>query len=188
MTKPLRISPKYNVEDWKQLDFVNDEDWQKGIDIFVDRIQNRFLKFIDQIKGKEFAGFAVLALDCLLIETLQQFREGMGDTPSRKGEEYFVRFLTETTFKAFFDKDKAKKFYDQFRNGILHQAELKKDSRVLKTGELVESNGDGLKINRDKFHEQLVKVFEEYVEELRSGASEELREKFRKKMNLICRV
>lgn len=188
MAEPLRISPHHNVEDWKRLDLATEKGWQKGVDIFVDRIQGRFLKFIDLIKDEMFAGFAVLALDCLLIETLQQFREGVQDTPAREGKQYFVRFLTETAFNNFFDKDKAEKFYDQFRNGILHQAELKKDSRVLKKGKLVEAEGNGLIVNRDEFHDQLVKVFEEYVALLRSGSNTDLREKFRKKMNYICRV
>jgi hypothetical protein len=40
------------------------------------------VKLIDK---QDFAGFAVHALDCLLIETLQQFREGADETRAGRG-------------------------------------------------------------------------------------------------------
>ena len=127
----MYISPKYTVEDWKTIDFSTEEDWHKAISIFEDRIRGRFLDLIHAIKSRTYAGFAVLALDCLLIETLQQFREGEPETPPRMSTKYFIRFLTETSFRDFFDEKTACMFYDQIRNGILHQAEVKESSRVL---------------------------------------------------------
>ena len=44
-----------------------------------DRLNPRFFDAIKAIDKQDFAGFAVLALDSLLIETLQQFREGVGE-------------------------------------------------------------------------------------------------------------
>jgi hypothetical protein len=191
-TGPMRISPKYSVDDWKALTFSTEEDWQRAIDIFEDRIRGRFLKFINVIKDYKFSGFAVLALDCLLIETLQQFREGEPETPYKKENEYFVSFLTETSFSKFFDKNKAKKFYKQIRCGILHQAEVKKNSLVRKCKDepLVRLTEDskGLIVNRKLFHEQLVKVFEEYLCCLRDPSAKGQRDKLKKKMNYICRV
>ena len=188
----MRISPQYRVYHWNALTFSNEEDWQKAIVIFEDRIRGRFLKFIDLIKDCEFSGFAVLALDCLLIETLQQFREGEEKTPRQKSEKYFVRFLTETSFGEFLTEDTAKKFYDQIRCGILHQAEVKENSlvRIRQNEPLVKSTEDdkGVVVNRKLFHEQLVKVFEEYLSYLRDPSNEDERGKFKKKMDYICRV
>src|ERR1700730_16968447 len=45
-----------------------------------------------------FSGFAVIATDCLLIETIQQFYEGKAETPRGKSEQYFRKFLTQTVF------------------------------------------------------------------------------------------
>lgn len=188
----MRISPQYSVDAWNALTFSTEEDWQKAMVIFEDRIRGRFLKFIDLIKDYKFSGFAVLALDCLLIETLQQFREGEKETPYRKAPEYFVRFLTETSFGEFFTEDTARKFYDQIRCGILHQAEVKGNSlvRIPQNEPLVRltKDGKGVIVNRKSFHEQLVRVFEEYLSRLRDPSNEDQRDKFKKKMDYICRV
>lgn len=188
----MSISPKYRVYDWKALTFSNEEDWQKAIVIFEDRIRGRFLNFIDLIKCHKYSGFAVLALDCLLIETLQQFREGKKETPNRMGPKYFIRFLTETSFCEFFNKEIAEKFYKQIRCGILHQAEAKGNSlvRIGQNEPLVKSTEDdkGVVVNRKLFHEQLVKVFEEYLSDLRDPSNEAERDNFKKKMDYICRV
>lgn len=192
MSDPMRISPNYDVGHWNRLTFSEEGDWQKAVDIFADRIDGRFLKVVAMIKDYEYAGFAVMALDCLLIETLQQFREGKAETPRRKSEEYFVRFLTNTPFGDSFTKESAIVFYKQIRCGILHQAETKKSSKVLirQDTPLVEptADGRGLIINRALFHRKLVRVFEQYESSLRDPAQAELRSNLRKKMDHICRT
>jgi hypothetical protein len=191
MSEAMRISPRYDVDDWKRLTFSAESDWQKAIDIFADRIHGRFLKVVDMIEHYKHAGFAVMALDCLLIETLQQFREGDADTPKNKSGEYFVRFLTDTAFADFFTKEMAANFYDQIRCGILHQAETKENSILLIRSDIPlvapTPDGRGLVINRILFHKQLVRVFEEYVSSLRDPSQAQVRSNLRKKMDLICR-
>jgi len=186
----MYISPQYTDDDWRKLSFSTEDEWRKAIDIFEDRVRGRFLEPISCIKGCTHAGFAVLALDCLLIETLQQFCEGVPGTPSRQSKTFFVRFLTETSFDRYFDKEMAEKFYKQIRCGILHQAEVEGNSRVLIKGDLVKytDDGKGLVINRKLFHKQLVREFEDYVARLREPSNQELRKRFRKKMDYICRV
>jgi len=190
--KSMKISPCYRAEDWIGLTFTTEQDWQKGVAIFVDRIQGRFLDEVACIEKNEFAGFAVLALDCLLIETLQQFREGVKETPARQAKNYFVRFLTQTSFNQWFDKDTACMFYKQIRCGILHQAETKGTSRVvIRSGVPLAGktpDGQGLVINRRLFHAQLKKGFQEYANNLREGTDKELRKKFRRKMSYICNL
>ena len=190
----MRISPRFTVDDWKARDFSTEEEWQKAIDIFEDRIRSRFLRVIELIERYTYSGFAILALDCLLIETLQQFRKGVSKTPPRKSKEYFVQFLTKTSFAKFFNSALAEMFYDQIRCGILHQAEIKDSSRVLIRHQtpLVRFADDkkGLVINRKLFHRQLVKEFENYVAQLRKNSppDEKLRHKFKKKMDCICQI
>lgn len=189
----MRISPKYTINDWINLTFSTEEDWQKAVDIFEDRIHGRYLSIIAKIENCEYAGFVILALDCLLIETLQQFREGVEQTPYKKHEQYFKRFLTDTSFKNYFTEEElAGRFYQQIRNGILHQAEIKSSSRVSirQNDPLVSPTEDcqGLIINRKRFHQQLSKVFYEYISSLRDSSNNELRKMFKKKMDYICRV
>ncbi len=188
----MKISTRYTDDDWKKIDFQSEQGWQQAVTILEDRIRGRFFRPISLIENEDGAGFAVLALNCLLLETLQQFREGKSETPYKKNKEYFVKFLTETSFNEFFDKTLAMEFYDQIRNGILHQGEVKGSSLVTvrKDVPLVRRTSDcnGLEINRKHFNQRLQKVFDEYVVALRNPASDQLRKRFKDKMDFICRV
>src|SRR5208282_2589004 len=121
----MYISPRYRVSNWKILNFSAPSDWRIAVRVLEDRLNARFFDAVEAIQEQDFSGFAVLALDCLLIETLQQFKEGVAETPRRKCEEYFVNFLTAAPFASYFDRATASTFYDHFRCGILHQAEIK---------------------------------------------------------------
>lgn len=192
---PSRYGGHWTVVDWVNLDFSIENDWQTGITIFEDRINYRFIKEIEKIKGMPFSGFSVMALDCLLIETLKQFRQGVEETPSRKSGKYFREFFSrDTSFKDHFSQIMADRFYRQIRCGVLHQAEVKKSSRIWRRdGEPLvrySDGGEGLFIHRNKFHNKLRDVFENYVMKLRNNdpLDEELRENFKRKMNFICRL
>lgn len=189
----MKISPEFTDKNWQDLNLSLDsseEKWQKAIEIFKDRIKGRFLKPVNLIQEYEYAGFAVLALDCLLIETLQQFREGVPRTPDRQSKTYFVNFLTETSFG--FTKEQAEMFYEQIRCGILHQAETKGNSKIRITSSipLVQYTDDrkALIINRTLFHKQLEQEFESYIKELLNPNNRDLRKNFKKKMDFICRL
>lgn len=187
--KHMYISPKYRVRDWLALDLSKESDWEGAVSIIEDRFHGRFFKMVESLDSDDFSGFAILALDCLLIESLQQFRRGVDTTPYKKSGEYFREFLTSGAFSQHFSEDLAKKFYDQFRCGILHQAELKKSSKVHRVGPLVRfsPDGEGLIINRKAFHAQLKKTFGEYLHALRTGADPMLRKNAETKMRFICR-
>lgn len=199
----MRISPKYTTEDWKSLHLSIESEgskWDKALDIFRDRFWGRFFKPVSLIRGCEFAGFAVMALDCLLIETLQQFRHGCKESPKgyyqegtlkgrSRAKEFYASFFVDFCFDCF-DKHKAETFYDEIRCGILHQAETKGNSLIRKVGELVAVTDDGksLNINREAFHKKLLDVFEDYAKKLGDPSNVELRKNFIKKMNSICRL
>jgi hypothetical protein len=185
----MYISPLYRDSDWKALNLATESDWRKAVRMVEDRLNARFFDAVKTIDKQDFAGFAVLALDCLLIETLQQFREGADETPRRKGEQYFVDFLTSAPFSPHFTKATAAKFYDHFRCGILHQAEIKSSSKVRRNGQLVAPtpDGNGLIINRKLFHATLRKAFAAYLRALRNHSDSQLCQNFVKKMSYICR-
>jgi hypothetical protein len=185
----MYISPRYSVTDWKKLNLTTQPDWRTAVRILKDRLNARFFDAVEAMDHQDFSGFAVLALDCLLIETLQQFKEGADETPRRKGEQYFVTFLTTAPFSAYFTKASAAKFYDHFRCGILHQAEIKATSRVWRVGQLVSptSDGRGIIINRQLFHSVLRKAFADYLRTLRNRTDATLCQNFVKKMSYICR-
>jgi hypothetical protein len=181
----MYISPRYNVSNWKILNFSTPSDWRTAVRVLEDRLNARFFDAAEAIDQQDFAGFAVLALDCLLIETLQQFKEGVDETPRRKGEQYFVNFLTTAPFSSYFTKASAAKFYCHFRCGILHQAEIKASSKV-RPLVAPTPDGKGLIINRKLFHATLRKAFAAYLRALRNRSDALLCQHFVKKMNYIC--
>jgi hypothetical protein len=63
----MYISPRYSVSDWKTLNLTIQSDWRTAVRILKDRLNARFFDAVEVINQQDFAGFAVLALDCLLI-------------------------------------------------------------------------------------------------------------------------
>jgi hypothetical protein len=117
----MRISASYTVDDWRGLTFSSEVDWDLAVDMFKDRLKTRYLDHVDFLISRKTSGFAVLSLDCVLVETMQQFRNGAKNTPNRKGQQYFIDFLTGTAFAQHFAEETAKIFYTEIRCGLLHQ-------------------------------------------------------------------
>jgi hypothetical protein len=79
----FEIAPGYRVREWTSLTLNERDsgtaDWVKALAILDARIRSRFIEptqfLIDAEKGRKRGtnGFAVLAIDFLLIETLQGF-------------------------------------------------------------------------------------------------------------------
>lgn len=205
----FKISPKYYNTCWKKLDLKvasDNEQWKKAIEIFDDRISGRFLKQIEFLNSNSddeiriFSGFTIMALDCLLIETLHQFYFGLNETKSKKNLDAFVDFLNNSNnFKKDFKEKEtsAKQFYLQIRCGILHQAETKNHSKINidqnQKEMVVAYEGkweNGLIIRRDLFHKALLKEINDYKSKLNNNiiAPLQYRENFIKKMNFICRI
>lgn len=198
MDPSLRIAPRrtgghWTVADWQAIDFNTEAGWQTAITIFEDRISYRFFRPIEAFERQEGAGFAVMALDCLLIETLMQFMEGVINTPKNHSVHYFRCFLTRTKFGQYFTADQANIFYKNVRCGILHQAETKGDTRLWtrKTEPFLREApaGNDLYLRRDLFHELLLEEYGAYIHRLhaRDLPDKGVRRKFKRKMDAICR-
>jgi hypothetical protein len=84
----LEIAPGYTVKCWKNLTLDSRQpdstDWKKALQILDARISQRFLDPVDELikadesRSRKTFGFAILAIDFLVIETLQGFREIAG--------------------------------------------------------------------------------------------------------------
>jgi hypothetical protein len=105
--------------------YVESQDRKLIADFIFQRLQSRYLKpfqfpdtnFTEQFKN----GFSIMANCCLLIETLQSFKNGW-ENSGNKSALAFRQFLsTETNFAVF--KNKEQEFYTNVRCGILHQGE-----------------------------------------------------------------
>ena len=194
----MEIAPNFTDVQWKQLALTSERDWIRAVAVLRRRITERFLRPARTLLRLKRSGFAVLALDSLLIETLQQFREGVSETPrvDRGGrrvlasEDYFKAFLTSAYFGPGFVDETARLFYTTIRCGILHQAEVKESSLVRRDRPLVTLTQDrkGVIINPALLHGKLEHAFIRYLKDLRDPSKTELRRRFRVKMDHIARV
>jgi hypothetical protein len=193
----ISISPKYRKSHWEEA--VANNDWERMVEIFQDRMEGRFFKPIrliakDCVIG-EFSGFSILAIDCLIIETLNQFYSGLDETEGLHKMAFWKFFKNSDFFKGHFSRKKAFTFYSHYRCGILHQAQTKKKSVVrIDQSTMIQPVGkdisEGLIVDRALFHKALEQELSSYMERLKRGGNEncELRANFIKKMNIICGI
>jgi hypothetical protein len=212
---------KSNWEELSQrLNSTDENAWAEGIGVFERRMRERFLSSIDALfaadtkpdssssdsalTGHCIPGFAIIALCCLLIETLQGFRETHPSAPNPAGtctfptgscikppsgtNQQFIKFLRRAAFGGAFNDKVANKFASGIRNGILHETETRKWViwRKEPAGEIAAKEGDGYALNRSLFYEAVQKEFETYLRELRDPANRELRQRFKEKMDDLC--
>lgn len=189
------ISPRYRVSDW--LRAKADDNWALMVCIFKDRLNGRFLEPIKLIEQDTaigpFAGFSILALDCLIIETLSQFYQGFDETPKNHQKQFWLFFKGSEYFKEHFTRKTAKTFYGHVRCGLLHQAQTKKQTfiRADQPTMIQATNGNpsnGIIVDRVKFHQALEQEVASYVAKLERGSEvdSDLRANFLKKMQIIC--
>lgn len=194
----MEIAPNILREKFTELNLTSPDssDWQEAISIFQKRIKNRYLDPIEIIiKNDSYVkpryGFTVLAIDCLLIETLQAFRDGLIDTNGKSKKAIRLFLINSPSFKEHFDKITSEKFYYHFRCGILHQGEIKKKSLVTTSSKkpmvLWNKQNNEMIINRRLFHEALIKDFNQYIDDLKDKKNTKLRNYFLRKMYYICR-
>jgi len=211
----------------------NDQEaWRCAIEVFERRIRERFLSGIEaletadsksdisvadeapadcstlpQINGIVVPGFAIMALCCLLAETLQSFRcktempqksEGPCLYPNGScirvsqttTADAFKEFLRRPAFGgAFADEQIASSFVNGVRNGILHEAETRNWViwRSEPENQIVAKEGKGYALNRGAFYRALKHDFADYLADLRNPKQLDLRARFRKKMNDIAK-
>jgi hypothetical protein len=222
MKSPTEICHGFTDEDWKALrkdlmgpgGVTKDENaWARAVDVFANRIRERFLSCIEALDDPKsstgrliVAGFAIMALCCLLIETLQSFRKEPPSLPSVKGPcSYptgpciFPRTTTTGLFKDFlqlpafggaFDKNEiAKSFIQGIRNGILHEAETRRWViwRNKPKFRILMPYNDGYALNRTEFYKAMKSEFESYLQELIKSTNKDLRRRFVKKMDDIVK-
>lgn len=192
----VEIAPRHTAAEWKvlKLDEPNSSDWSKAIEIFDSRIRRRFIDPVDVLIAHEIGhtrgtfGFAILAIDCIIVETIEGFREGEFDH-DKISERLITSFLNERgEFKEFFNGTGVK-FYGWYRCALLHSGQTDGDYRIQRRGPLLKHRDNGrVDINRTAFHEAIKREFELYLQELAETNNKTLRINFRKVMDAICGI
>lgn len=178
-----------NYVDWEK---ENDRGWSKKPQFIRQRLCDRYVNPVRALdlhpdtKDKK-NGFYIMAVSCLLIETLVSFWRGWPTTAATKKH----KGKSERAFKMFFRLQpgfsvfRGTKFYKNVRCGILHQGETTGGWLVERSGRLF----DGQKrINAKIFHDQLALAIDDYVAALeRPKAGSKLRQNFDKKMKAVIK-
>ncbi len=191
------ISVHYKKQDFIKLNlspFSDDEEkWDLAISIFEDRIKGRYLDMLHEIMDNKSLmrdGFLVMAINCLLIETLMQFKNGWNVTQNGNKNSY-TAFLMKEFPHIFFNKKLADKFYSDIRCGILHSAQTKSKSKLTFNKEVVVglfelNNHEYIEVDVLGITEAIQRYFTVYVSRLRNNEEDE-RFNFLQKMNFICK-
>ena len=180
----MNISPRYTNKQW-EVAFNGGEDWNNAIDIVEDRIRGRWLDAGDLLVGESHSGFAILALDCIVLESLWGFMNGKA-VPQRHAQLVYRDILTGPRFGWTAGQSEA--FRKFVRNGVIHDAETRRGWLVGKTTPSSvtpqRDKAGGYKLNRTKFHYALKGTFEDWIARLRADHPG-VRAKMRDRMNQI---
>ncbi len=187
----VNISPQYSRDDYHNLklsETSSTPDWECAVNIFVDRIQGRYINQIDLLSNDINAnGFAIMALNCLLIEALYQFENGLKETKNSNKKEY-ANFLRQIDSTAFSVGSVAEDFYTHIRCGILHSAQTKAESRLSdREGFVVAVENNVLIVSVAGVTNLVKNHFNSYAGRLLDSNEIELRKNFIKKMKFVCR-
>lgn len=156
------------------------------------RHRERFFRPIKELNSAsgnlQGYGFGSMAICCLLIETIQSYRDGLPttdgrelsrlrnlkQTPSRyvlpanlkvRGQKTFERFFHH--YHSLFPGISAVSFYKNVRCGLLHQGQTKHRWTVRAFGSGVADSARRI-IHRNSFSDALESAFQRYLDELRT--------------------
>ncbi|MGO7324042.1 hypothetical protein GUK30_32960 [Rhizobium leguminosarum] len=201
-SRSLQISPKYTVEFWRGLDLdpenPKQDHWLKAIDVLRDRIGERFIKpaqtliDVDKDSKPHTFGFAILALDCLVLETIEGFKQGVINH-NGQSTRLFKDFLSN--WQPFIDclgngmvaTTKAGEFYSQGRCALHHSGTTDKMTVGI-SGPMVRFENGQIFVNRTVFHSELEAELKRYLAVLADPNSVDQRKRFLLKMNSVCGI
>lgn len=186
------ISRTWRVEDYLKLNLSidsSDDDWNAAIDFLKERFTERYFGVIDKLKNDpDSNGFAIMALNCLLIDAFYQFENGLEETNQNK--RCYTAFLRKYMRHIFENDEQASLFYQHIRCGILHSAQTKYGSELTFGKSYVVdffNCGTNIRVDVIHFSEELYNYFQNYINRLENRNEEITRENFLKKMQFICR-
>lgn len=141
LPESTELAPGATVKDWKA--FANAQPETAAADAWKDiikkfyqgRLQSRYFDPINKLQDGPSVGegFAIVAIQCSLIEFLEGCVQGVNYKYLRRGQtlgphEYsdsmgiFCSFLARDPFNRDFTPDLAEAFYRKVRCGVLHEA------------------------------------------------------------------
>lgn len=139
-----KLSSTVTVQRYLELEAAGD---REAIARFIEkRFDERYFIPMERRDRSRKHGFALMAVACLVIETLESFYEGLSDTRRVGGQTFRNFFARNTPLHVF--ADGGNWFYDDIRCGILHQGEARRGWRIMRQGPLLDSGGRSINATR----------------------------------------
>lgn len=145
----IKIAGNSTIKDWekikKKLKPNYNHYWNRAYTFFELRVSTRYLKPIDAIlntKHNKGEGFAVVNLQCSLIEMIESYINGwIYQYPNFVNHKGIILKGNDKIFKSFFNnrepfknyspKINGKRFYIDVRCGLLHETQTKNNWKIL---------------------------------------------------------
>lgn len=195
----MRIAGKLTIKDWQELESIlkpkENKNWGNAFHFFEERIRTRYLEPIQailDIKKSEGEGFAIVNLQCSLIETIESFINGwvhnsannkwydkkiengyaqMDGKRLKKNHDIFISFFSKRSpFKEL--QICGEDFFRNVRCALLHETQTKNNWFIRKDSSKISSyeyaNGEKT-IYRDQFQKDLKLVVEDYKKAIIEG-------------------
>lgn len=175
--------------------------WNEAFtDFYETRLNLRYLHPIKVLQDNgtfQGEGFAIVAIQCSIIEFLESTEQGtnyryvrpgeaLGDYEYKASQDIFVAFLMDKApFSATFNKASAQDFYIGVRCGLLHEARTKNGWRIWAKGPAgIVANVTTRIVYRDNFQEALLAYIKSYGEKL--PREPQLQHAFIRKFDSLC--
>jgi len=157
----MELEKKYLFSPIDEFKDLNLSDFLSVVDAFERRIDGWFFEPIEQLLGDNKNLFVITAIECMVVDALGGFWFGK-DTTGNVFRDFLVNRMN-------INPNVAEAFYKRFRNGILHQTNIKKKSVISKQiGDFHIDNSDVLFFNPIGFYDLLGEYFRKYMIELKS--------------------
>lgn len=211
----MEIAGKLTIKDWIDLvgnieenevtiDYDSNEKWSLAFYFFEERIRTRYLNPIEAILKMDDnlgEGFAVVNLQCSLIEMIECFINGLifnypnfikpsGAIYNKGSKSVFESFFKERKPFCGLDID-GLDFYKSVRCGLLHETQTKNGWIIRAEG--IDKSIENKIIFRNNFQRELEDLIIDYKSSIVEGKklnnieSIELRKNFISKFNHICK-
>lgn len=187
----MKISKNFTSKDYLDLNLnINEENWWvKAILILKDRIETRFFRPLDLLIESEkdnkpidnYFWFSVLALSCLLIETIQWFKKWIYNHKG-KSEKLIKEFCSDIWLN-----EEEQNIFFQIRCSILHKWETEGilvyshnwDEKVI-----TKYSEDETILERNILYKKIKENFYEYLNNLKKDT--DLKNNYINVMDCIC--
>jgi hypothetical protein len=159
----IYFSPEYKFSD---LEWDNKESL---IQAFCDRVNGYYLKPCEKLGEEKEVGFAMGVLCITTIDFLARISTGIGQTKKRI-KKWLLNNIEEFKMKDPNDEKKtlSDRFYEDFRNGIVHEGRIKRAGQFSFESEILSVENGIIVVNPKLLLREITEAFEKYIHEIKN--------------------